>query len=157
MHVLQLQGGLHARAALEHNSGALGMAVHSLADVGRSACVGTALRPRVASHGLSCALTSAVAAVTADHVCEPPQVPMVFMQSQFWKDSRIYDALEENSRDRPMHQWVSQVRQAQSQRRRLVLLCVTTRQACALACIHPAACVALQAQHDVAAPFTQSR
>jgi hypothetical protein len=35
------------------------------------------------------------------------QVPMVFWGEKFWKDSCIYDALEKNSRDRPMHEWVS--------------------------------------------------
>eukprot|EP00611_Tribonema_gayanum_P026002 TRINITY_DN6079_c0_g1_i1.p1 TRINITY_DN6079_c0_g1~~TRINITY_DN6079_c0_g1_i1.p1 ORF type:complete len:537 (-),score=134.76 TRINITY_DN6079_c0_g1_i1:253-1755(-) len=35
------------------------------------------------------------------------EVPMVFWGSKFWSDSGIYDALERNSRDRPMHKWLS--------------------------------------------------
>jgi hypothetical protein len=55
-------------------------------------------------HQVLCAIAIAhTAANTAAHA----QVPMVFWGEQFWKDSCIYDALEKNSKDRPMHQWVS--------------------------------------------------
>jgi hypothetical protein len=55
------------------------------------------------------ATTLAAAADAAITTADCVQVPMVFWGEQFWKDSCIYDALEKNSRDRPMHKWVSHI------------------------------------------------